>query len=77
VSIFAARYDVTHDCVCDGGGLVFFGHSPKFFLNDRKKLNQFGQNYRVINSVMASFNTSKVQMTEMSQRKKATTGSLR
>jgi len=38
-------------------------------LNDRKKLSEFGQKYRLVNSVTASFNPTVVQMTEMSQKK--------
>jgi len=40
--------------------------------NDRKKLSYFGQSarkYKLMNTVMASFNTIVRQMTEMSQRK--------
>jgi len=50
-----------------------FGHRPKLFLNDRKKLSQFGQNvrrYRLVNIVAASFNTLTRQMTQMSAKKK-------
>ena len=37
-----------------------FGHSLKFFLNDQKKLSQFGHDvskYRLANAVTASFNS--------------------
>jgi len=37
-----------------------------------KKLSQFSQKYRLLNSVTACFNITMVQMTEMSQRKTAT-----
>ena len=55
--VFAARY--------------FSGHWPNFF-KDRKKVSGFGHNvskYRAMHTVMASFNTTVGQMTEMSQRK--------
>ena len=44
--------------------------SPKRFWNDREKLRYFVQNiwkYRIKNNVMASFNTTVRQMTEMFQ----------
>ena len=44
-----------------------------FFLNDRKKLSQFGHNVwkgRLVNTVMTSFNTIMGQMTKISQVKK-------
>jgi len=50
--------------------LLFFGHRPERFWNDRKKLSHFGQNvskYRLKNTVMVSFNTTVRQMTEMFQ----------
>jgi len=49
---------------------VFFGHRLKCFWNDRKKSNHFGENvwkYRLMNTAVASFNTTVRQMTEMSQ----------
>jgi len=51
-----------------GPTAVFFGHTSERFQNDRKKLNHFGQNvwkYRLKNTVVASFNTTVRQMTEM------------
>ena len=51
----------------------FFGHRPKCFLNDRKKLSHFGQNvwkHELMNTVTASFNATAIQVTKMSQRKK-------
>jgi len=44
-------------------GLVFLGHRPIFFLITEKKLSQFG----LMNSVMARFNITMVQITEMIQ----------
>jgi len=46
----------------------FFGHRPKYFWNDRKKLSHFGQNvwkYMPLNTVTASFDETARQMTEM------------
>ena len=52
--------------------VVFSGHRPKRFWNDRKKLNHFGHvwKYGLKNTVMVSFNTTVRQMTEMFQRPK-------
>jgi len=50
--------------------VFFFDHRPKRFWNDRKELSHFGQNvwrYRLMNTVMVSFNTTVRQMTEMFQ----------
>jgi len=47
-----------------------FGHRPKCFSNDRKKLCHFGQNvwkYRIMDTVAANFNTTVRQMIEMFQ----------
>jgi len=47
---------VLHYTKCAG----FFWSETEFFLNDRKKLSQFGHNvrkYRVANTVTASFNS--------------------
>jgi len=38
-------------------------------VNDQKKLSQFIQKYRLMNSVTESFNTTMTQMTETSQKK--------
>jgi len=49
---------------------VFFGHRPKRFWNDWKKLSHFGQNiwkYKLKITVMASFNATVGQMTEIFQ----------
>ena len=51
----------------------FFGHWPMDFLNDQKKLGQFGHSvwkYRAMHIVMATVNSIMGQMTEMSQWKK-------
>ena len=48
----------------------FFGRRPKRFWNGRKKLSHFGQNVwkcRLRSTVLVSFNTSVIQMTEMFQ----------
>ena len=53
--------------------LLFFGHRPIFFWNDRNKLSQFGYDVRkdrLVNTVVASFDTLTGEMTEMSQGKK-------
>jgi len=53
--------------------LFFFGHRPKRFWNDRKKLSHFSQNvskYRIKHTFMVSFNTTVRQMIEMLKRKK-------
>jgi len=50
--------------------LFFFSHRPKRFWNDWKKLSHFGQilwKYRLENNVMASFETTVRQITEMFQ----------
>ena len=52
--------------------LLFFGRRPKWFWNDQKKLSQYGRNvwkYRLMDTVMASFNITVRQMSEMFQRK--------
>ena len=48
---------------------MFFGDRSSFF-DDLKKLSQFGHNvrkHRLMNTVMASFNTIMGEMTEMSK----------
>ena len=53
--------------------LSFFRSETELFLNDRKKLSQFGYNvpkYRLVNTVTASFITVVGKMTQISQRKK-------
>ena len=53
--------------------LSFFGYRQQFFWNNRKKLSQFGHVVRkgsLVTTVTAGFNTTKGQMTKMSQQKK-------
>jgi len=53
--------------------LVVFGRRPNCFELTEKNLNQFGHDvrkYRLVNTIMASFNTVIGEMTGMSQRKK-------
>jgi len=48
--------------------VLFFGHRPKRYRNDRKKLSHFDQEVRKqIKQAMASFDTTVRQMTEMFQ----------
>ena len=49
----------------------FYGHRPKCFCNDLKKLSQNVWKHRLKNTVMASFNTTVRQVTEMSRWKKS------
>ena len=57
------------NCMLYNLGLFFWSfssHRPKFFWNDQKTLSQFGHNVwngRLVNTVMASFNTVMGQMT--------------
>ena len=58
--------------VIDCLSLLFFGHRPNFFLNERKKLSHFSHNVwkgRLANIDSASFNTIPGLVTEMSQKK--------
>jgi len=49
--------------------IIFPSCRLNFFLI-AEKLSQFGQEYRLMNGVMARFNTTMVKMTKLSQQKK-------